>query len=285
MNKAIIIVFLLLTLLQACMQKTEKSNDVIVAQAAGKVLLKSELVKDYPLQNVDKNDSLAYINDYINKWIKQQLLVAEAERVLKPDELNIQKELELYRQELIIHKYKNKRVNALVDADLAFSEIEEYYNNHLKSFTLNYPIVTVDYIIFPEGVEISKNNKRKLLDISEDADPDRDDFIFRYARKYDNFNNNWIYFHQLLNQIAYPIEQPEAFLKKNTSIEFEKDNEQHLIVIKSFYLSGETAPIEFVSPQIKSLLVNNKKLDFLREIKDSLYNNGLKYNKFTVFNK
>ncbi|MGF7139016.1 hypothetical protein [Roseimarinus sediminis] len=285
MNKAITIVFLLLTVLSACMQKTEKPNDVIVAQAAGKVLLKSELVKDYPLQNVDKNDSLAYINDYINKWIKQQLLVAEAERVLKPDELNIQKELELYRQELIIHKYKNKRVSALVDADLAFSEIEEYYNKHLKTFTLNYPIVTVDYIIFPEGVEISNNNKRKLLDISEDADPDRDDFIFRHARKYDNFNNNWIYFHQLLNQIAYPIEQPEAFLKKNVSIEFEKDNEQHIIVIKSYYLSGETAPIEFVSPQIKSLLVNNKKLDFLREIKDSLYNNGLKYNKFTVFNK
>ena len=68
-------------------------------------------------------------------------------------------------------------------------------------------------------------------------------------------------------------------------IEFQKDSELHIIYIKSYKLEGEQAPVEFVKPRISSLIANEKKLDFLRQFKDSLYNAALKYNKFRVFNQ
>ena len=233
---------------------------------------------------MDPKDSIELINAYVTKWIKQQLLLAEAEKHLSNEELKIKNELKKNHQELLIHKYNTKEINKIVENDISFSDIEKYYKNHLKSFILDYAIVRVKYLIFPIAIEIKPTFRNSLRSKNEKVIAENEDFIFKYAKKYDDFNNNWLYFEKLIKSVEYEIDNCNNFLAKNNLIEFTTNNELHLISIEEHLLPGNQAPLDFVSPQIKSLIINNKKLDFLREIKDSLYNDALKYNKFRVFN-
>jgi hypothetical protein len=126
--------------------------------------------------------------------------------------------------------------------------------------------------------------KNMLKSTNDEHVSEAENFIYSFATKYDDFNNHWLYFESFLQSINYTVDNYEGFIRRSDFIEFSTESNIHLIAIKAFHLTGENAPIEFVSPRIRSMIINNKKLDFLREIKDSLYNNALKYNKFRVFN-
>ncbi|MFA9389080.1 MAG: hypothetical protein ACERKD_04705 [Prolixibacteraceae bacterium] len=274
-----------LLLFASCAQPRHKVNEVIIAQVGNKTLLKSQLIKVIPSNFSEKNDSIEFVKEYTNKWIKQQLLVEEAEKSLSNDELNIAQELEDYRQQLIIHKFKNKKFDQRAESNLADAEIQNYYENNSRLFVLDYPIVQVNYVVFPIEIDLPARF-RNLLSSTKEADIiECEDIIFKFATKYDDFNNEWIYFQQFKELGKLNITNDEVFLKKNQIIEFQTENELHIIYVKAFMLPGEQAPLDFVKIRISSLISNQKKIDFLRLFKDSLYNAALKYNKFRVFNQ
>ncbi len=274
--------FLLIVLFGACKSNSQLNNDPIVATFENATFRQSDLIDQLPAE-ISKEDSAYYANQIINNWIKQRLLVKEAEKVLKTESQQVQEEIERYREELLIHHYKNNRIEGIINEVISFEDIENYYNSNIDKYVLTSPIVRINYIIFPKEVEISDYIKKLAISNDPDDIGEFEDYIFRFAMKYDNFNENYIYFSKIQSKIEVEIEDVDKFLKSKHWIEFESGNSIHLIAIKQYMLAGETAPLDFVTNQVKSHLINQYKLDFLREIKDSLYQDALKYNKFSVF--
>ncbi len=279
----ILFTFFIFGILTGCNNKNAETNDPVMASVLNKNLHYSQLHDDFP-QMITGNDSIEFVNEYINKWIKQELLVAEAEKKLTSEQLKIEKEIEKYRQELIIFHYKKKRYGEILNRQITDEEIQDFYQKNIDKYILAEPIVQVRYIIFPAGVNIPEAFKKSLVSTREKDIQEYEEFVYGFAKKYDNFNNKWLYLNNLLQQANTKLPDPEAYLKKHKLIEVENNDEQHLIAIKKYLLPGQNAPIEFVTPQIKGSIINNEKLDFLREIKDSLYNDSLKYNNFIVYN-
>src|SRR5690606_31734941 len=98
-----------------------------------------------------------------------------------------------------------------------------------------------------------------------------EDYVFRYAKKYDDFENQWIYLDNLLNSIKYSVEDLNDLLEKEKIISKKNGTKLHIIAITDYHLPGDKAPLDFVEPQIRGTIINNKKIEFFREIKDSLY--------------
>ena len=266
-----------------CSVKVEKQQDQLIAQVGVEKLFLSEM-KNELTHFSDETDSIKTAQEYIEKWIKQQLLVLEAESKLSSEEKNINFELEKYRQELLIYKYKNKRLQQVTDQSVPDKDVLKYYKKNKDRFILTQPIVKVNYIVFQSGIKIP-SSIRNILTSKKPADIEKyEEFIFKNARKFENFKNNWIHLDDLLQPLHISITDLDNFLKKQKIIEKKSGDDIHLIIIKQYYLSGDQAPIELISPQIKGAVINREKLDFLREIKDSLYLDALKYNKFKVFN-
>lgn len=259
------------------------SHDQPVAQVEGKKLYVSDLKNSLP-GSLSKDDSVRMAREYIEKWIKQQLMVSEAESKLSPEERNVSKELESYRQELLIYKYKNKMMQPVINHSVSDDEVLNYYKKNNDKYILGQPVVKVNYLIFPGEVKIPADI-RNILSSTDNDDVDKyEEYVFKYAKKYDSFEDKWIYLDNLLRPLEITISDPENFLKNKKIIEKEIGNEIYIIAVKKYHLPGEQAPVELVAPQIRGAIINREKLDFLREIKDSLYKDALKYNKFKVFN-
>lgn len=268
----------------SCTTQKSNENSKIIAEVGGKKLMASELQKSIPGDFLTEDDSIEFVNEYINKWINQQLLVSEVEKYLTYEERDVSNELEEYRQELLIHKFKNKKFSKISESEVKMKAIQDYYKTHINLFKLEAPIVRVDYIIFPIEFDLPTNFKTQLLSTDENDQKTCEDLIFQYAKKYDNFDDNWIYLQQFQEAGKLLIDDVEDYLLKNKVVEFEKDNERHIINFRDFMMAEESAPLEFVQARISSLIINQKKLDFLRQFKDSLYYAALKYNNFRVYN-
>ena len=267
----------------SCTPKDQTETNKTIAQVGNKLLTINDLSTKIP-SGLTTTDSIAFVEDYIEKWIKQQLLVNEAESKLTSEEKDVREELEKYKEELLIFRYQSSRIPEIVERSVPYSEIETYYNANIEKFALSETIVRVNYLILPERVKLSAQMKK--IAISDDPDDIGafEEYASTQAKKYENFNDNWVNFNNLIVNSKLNSSSESRLLQQNKIIEFVSNDETHLLVIRDYKLAGETAPIDFVEPQIRYLLINKKKLDFLREIKDSLYTDALKYNKFRVFN-
>jgi hypothetical protein len=267
----------------SCTPKDQTETNKTIAQVGNKLLTINDLSTKIP-SGLTTTDSIAFVEDYIEKWIKQQLLVNEAESKLTSEEKDVREELEKYKEELLIFRYQSSRIPEIVERSVPYSEIETYYNANIEKFALSETIVRVNYLILPERVKLSAQMKK--IAVSDDPDDIGafEEYASTQAKKYENFNDNWVSFNNLIVNSKLNSASESRLLQQNKIIEFVSNDETHLLVIRDYKLAGETAPIDFVEPQIRYLLINKKKLDFLREIKDSLYTDALKYNKFRVFN-
>ena len=101
------------------------------------------------------------------------------------------------------------------------------------------------------------------------------DYCSQFANKFDEFKNEWINFSELVNQLPVNISEPEKFLKQNKKIEVTDSSFLYLINIKSFKLKQELSPFEYVKNNIKKIILNNRRLQLLKNLEQDLYNSEI----------
>jgi hypothetical protein len=85
------------------------------------------------------------------------------------------------------------------------------------------------------------------------------------------------------NNLPYEIDNPEELLRQKSVIE-QKDSEFYYVVsIFDYRLQNEIAPIEYVKENIKTLILNKRKVELLQQIEENVYKEGVRQNKFKIF--
>lgn len=272
---------MVLIYLSACATNTEEEA---LAQVGLKILYQSDIAEILS-NSTGKEDSILLVDDYINKWIKQELLILKADENLSAEQKNVQKELEAYRNSLIIHKYKNELIKQRMDTVVTTSTIEEYYNSHHNNFNLNRCIVKAIFVKIPSDLANPDHVKDLINDTSYEGLAELREYCGQYAKKVNISVDNWIDFQVLRNNLPLEIDDPQRFLRENRLKEMNDSNYYYIVSIHDYKLVNDLAPIEFVENNIKNLILNQRKIKFLKEIEENIYTEGIRQNKFKIYNK
>ncbi len=60
---------------------------------------------------------------------------------------------------------------------------------------------------------------------------------------------------------------------------------KYLLNIKEYGLTGSVAPFEYAKPQVREVLMNQKRAAYLKEFKNDLYQKAVKDNKIEYYYK
>ena len=267
-------------LLAACNLFQEKS--VPIAKVGDKVLTLKDLERDIP-NYLDKDDSVMWADDYIKKWVERELLLMKAEENLSDQMKDVSKELEEYRNSLIIFRYKNELLKQKLDTTVKESDIENYFNQHRESFILNRNIVRAIYIKVP--VEVS--SPESLKDMCATDEPGKlarlNEYCLSYAKAYDRFNDHWVPADMVLKNLPMEIKDQDKLIQRNRFIESSDANYYYLVCIRDYRLTGQVSPLEYVQTQIKNLILNKQKLEYLKQIDKDVYSEGIDKNKVKLY--
>jgi len=77
-------------------------------------------------------------------------------------------------------------------------------------------------------------------------------------------------------KIPVRITDTNAFLRDRHVVEATDSSYCYLLNIKEYIPVGGVAPYEYAEPQIVEMLINQKKMNFLREFEERLYNDAIK---------
>jgi hypothetical protein len=276
------ILFLALVVIAGCKNSNEEVERTPLAKVHDKFLYDDD-IQDLFTTNSSKEDSITIAKNFVDEWVKKQLLLDKAELNLTEENIDIKKQVEDYRSSLLIFKYKQGLINQKLDTVVTDQEIEGYYNEYSANFVLNHNIVKVLFLmISKEAPEIDKV-KRWYKSTDEENLSRLEDYCYQYATKFDDFNNEWIPFNNLLLELPTNIDDQERYLRFRKFIETEDSLFYYFVKINEYSLKSTIQPLEYTRPKIKSIILNKRKFTFIEELENKVYNDALNHNEFIIY--
>ena len=120
-----------------------------VARAFDTYLYQSDIEGIVP-KGTKPADSLKILNEYITRWMQQQVIVHQALNNLDPKQIDFSRQMEDYKNSLIIYAYEKELIAEKLDTTIAEQEIEDYYNQNKNDFELKNDIVKIIYVKVPQ---------------------------------------------------------------------------------------------------------------------------------------
>jgi hypothetical protein len=84
-------------------------------------------------------------------------------------------------------------------------------------------------------------------------------------------------------ELPQSIENEENFLKRNTFFETSDSEATYLVSIRDYRLRSSLAPFEYVKDDIKRIIWNTRRFEFIQSLENGIYNEALKNNSFKIY--
>ena len=128
------------------------------------------------------------------------------------------------------------------------------------------------------------NRIRQLYRSDEAEDIQQlEDYCYQYASKYDHFADWWIPFESILQELPNQISNPDRHLRYYNYIDQQDTTSRYFVYIKEYRLSSTEAPIEYVESNIRSIILNKRKVQFVNDMENNIYSDALRKGNFEVY--
>jgi RNA recognition motif-containing protein len=275
-------VLALVAVLVSCEQKHDHKGKLPLVEVAGKFLYQEDLRKVLPL-NLSADDSTLFAENYIRNWVEDVLLFDKAEGNI-PNNEKIRNLVESYRKALVMHTYQEELVRQKLSNEITQTEIADYYEKNKSLFVLDKPIVKGLFIKVPLQSAGLADVRRWYKKNAQDAIEKLEKYSLRHAVTYDYFYDNW-----------RPVDEIEAlvpskswtekddYLNQNRNVEFKDTAFVYFLHIEEFQGREKQKPLDFTSEDIKDILINLKRVEFINKVREDLYRQATDKNKINYY--
>lgn len=270
------LIFITFVLFLCACKHTQPVNDTdVLVKVKDRVLKRSEVTDRIP-KGATSADSLLLAESLVKKWVKDVLVYDLALRNLGNDKDEIERLVEEYRHSLVRYRYQQRLVKEKLTNDIRESDMLNYYEENQKKFVLDKSLVKGLFLKIPIDAPGISDVKGWYKSTSESALEKIEKYSVQNASIYDYFYDKWVDFDEVMDNIPLHVPDANAFLKANKFVEVKDSSYYYLLNIKEYLPSGSVAPYDFAGPQIKDMLVNQRKVEFLKKFENELYNDAIR---------
>lgn len=282
--RLIVLFFVVILSLNACSYFTLKKDkdNPILAKVYEETLYFNDIQSIIP-KSLSKEDSLVFLNNYVNNWARQRLLLYKAKQNLNEQKLAFDKQVEQYKEDLFINKYKEAVIKQYLDTVVTQGDIEEFYKKNQDNFKLNETLVQIKYIQFGNNV-LNPNEFIRLFKSHSKKDLNKLDDLHLQLKSASLNDSLWIRYSDAIDKIPFlKNENPALVLKKMNIIEKKDSLGLYLVAIKDVLNINDTAPISYVTPTIIEIILHKRELNLIKNLQETLTKDAIKKNEFEIF--
>lgn len=283
MNKNIIILFLGIIILavSACVPPSQEviEGDILLAKVYNKPLYLSELDGMIP-RTASASDSTLIVNAFTDRWVKENLMLYEAERNM-PKDLDIDELVRDYRASLILHNYEKQVSESELDSVITNEELMEYYNNYKSHFQLETSIKRCRFIKLSENAP-NLDNVEEWWDSEEEEDwSTLTEYCKKNAIVYQLEDSIW------LTNTELEVDFPKSIissLKEGTKLEKEKDGYAYFIEVMEIQSKNTDPPVAYIRTHASNFILHNRKVGLIDKKREELFQDAERKGHVKYFN-
>lgn len=265
------------------LKKEDTPQAHVIAKAFEKNLYDKDL-KDIVPKGASSQDSITIIHNYINNWLRQQVVLKKADDNLTQEQKNVHKQLEEYRNSLVTYIYERQLISEKLDTVVSDAEIEKYYSDNAANFQLKDNIIKVLYLRVP--VNAPKLDKvRKWYKSDNEKDRQQlEEYCHQFASDFNLNDEEWLLFDDLLKKVPIKTYDKEEYLRNNRFIETSDTISTWFVNIKGFKIKESVSPLSFEKDNIRNLIINKRKLELIETMEKTAFDQALKENNIKIYN-
>lgn len=267
---------------QSCDYLKPEPDKIPVARVNNQYLY-TEDIENLIGENTSEADSTQIVNNYINRWATQQLLLDQAKINLSDNQVQqYERLIEEYRNDLFTEAYKNAIVSRELDSMVSEIEMRTYYEEFKENFRLNDAVFRLRYIHVDESYSNLADMREKLDRFNEEDQVVLDSLSLQF--KAVNLNDSiWVKKQNMFNALPVLETIDERLLKKSNFAQIQDSLGVYLIKISDVLNPKDIAPLSYVRPTIREIILNKRKLDLIRKLEKDITKDAVKDNKFEVY--
>lgn len=255
---------LLLCLLSLCLSSC-KQKDTVVAEAYHAKVYLSQLAAQIP-DSFSPADSAQLAQILIEDWIKQQIILHEAKQALPLKSQNFEKEIDEYKNTLLVNTYFNFLTSDSGQFTVSDDELEQFIKKYESRYTVNREIIKINYVKTARDSKLIKELKELLFDDDRRTEEkQRIEELCADSIEYFLEDNTWLYLDDIQNEFPIEIKNKESILSQNKYIETE-DSDYHYLIVFLDYKSRRTInETEEEIAAARMMLTQQKKQNFVNQ--------------------
>lgn len=258
-----------------------RNADSVVAQVYQYKLYASEVQAGMP-SGLSQEDSLALARDFIDNWVKEKLVLHEAERYLSPREKNFDREMSEYRNSLLAQRYLDKIWNEdTANVTVSDREITDFARSLDDRYTVEKEIVRVNYVKMPTHSDMLPSVRDILFD--EKKRVEQKDVLVNMlgdSIEYLLDDDEWLYLDDLQNEVAFQIDVQKLGDRVGAlHIEKEVGENSVLLVMLDYRSQRSVNETKEERAAAGMLLMNQRRAQFVNQYLQELYDRALKEGK------
>jgi hypothetical protein len=257
------------------------TGETVVARAYGERLLWSDLRQVIPI-DLAAEDSAALAQQYIRNWLRQRAVLHQAELNLNAQDKDFETQLRDYRNSLVIYAYEQALVQQKLDTVVRPQEMAAYHDRNGANFELRDPVVRVRWVKLREGDRrIMKRLENDFLNGNAEAMHDLEMWLAQRGLSFTDRSHLWTPIPALQAELGArrsldtPLSAPKKVILKEGDVAWFVD----LLELRA---SGETAPLELVTSDIRAIIINQRKIQLLEQMREDLYREALEQNDLEI---
>lgn len=271
-----------LLLLAACdgFMGSKEGEDRLLAQVHNKTLHLSELDGMFP-EGTNGKDSSIIINMYANRWMREALMLHEAEQNI-PGDLNIDKLVRDYRASLIRHNYEKILLEEIMDSTVTQEQLSAFYESNKDQYQLETPIMRCYFIKVPLPVPEGSTLRRLW---NSDSDKDLEELV--------RYGNEHAEAFLLADSVWYKVEDIAKEMPKGTVTpdnvrakqDFSQRDGEYQYYFRVFEVKNrkDIAPLSYIEGQARRAILRIRQEKVLKEKTEAMYNRELRRNNIKTY--
>ncbi len=268
--------------LASCHKASDKGEGKPLAKVYDKYLYSDDLKGVIPSE-ISDSDSASLVRDFIEKWIRNELLLNKAEMNLSDEEKDVEQQINNYRSSLLIYAYQQRYLGQNLDTMVTEQEIEAYFKANQSNFLLEEPLMKGSYIKIPaDAPDIYKLRQWYRSDDKETMNK-LEGYCFAHATVYDHFNEGWVNLNEVLRMIPGNGESFLSTLRYRNYLEVKDNNFYYFLYVKETAAEGSISPFELVRDDIHYIILNKRKVKLIDELERNIYSDAQNREHFIIY--
>ncbi|MGB0368359.1 MAG: hypothetical protein ACPGD8_03070 [Flavobacteriales bacterium] len=273
----------LLFTIAGCGVFKKQDDRTVIARVKKHNLYLEELVAAMPT-DISSEDSLTYANSFITSWATQMLLLDKAELNLPDAEKDVETKLEEYRSSLIIYQYQKQLVRQLLDTVVTQAQLEEYYDNNKQNFELRDNIARAIFVKLDKANKDVEKVRKLCRSDKEESRTELEEYCVQHAESFHLADQQWVPFSELLAQIPKTSYLNLNYFTTYNFAHVQDSTSHYLLEVKEIKNKNSVSPIEFEKQNIRSILLNQRKLELIQKLEKDIFEEAVSKNEFEILN-
>lgn len=276
-----IVVILCVVLFCGCAKFEQKRLSGVAVEYNGATVTYADL--DALTYGLSSEDSARVADSYIQQWATS-LIVYDRSKEIKSREID--EMVENYRRSLCQNEWERKQVAQKMPMLIEDSLVLEFYEQNKQHFILDRAILRGLLLIMPVGAP----NLEKLKDMVEVPHEEEniewvEKYAYQYAVGYELFLDDWKTVEQIAVYMPYSQDELSKQIKQKKQILAQDSLNVYLLQVTDFCGKGEYKPLEYVQDEIKELILSQRQVEFIRLLREDLYEKAVQQGKLKRYEK